>query len=42
MIVVGNVGMADRKRRLLGNVPDRVTHNARCTVVLVSTEVRGK
>jgi nucleotide-binding universal stress UspA family protein len=38
VVVVGNVGMADRRRRLLGgSVPDRVSHRAPCTVVIVNT-----
>ncbi|MEZ5098452.1 MAG: universal stress protein [Thermoleophilia bacterium] len=37
VLVVGNVGMSDRKEFLLGNVPNRVSHNARCTVVIVNT-----
>ena len=37
VLVVGNVGMSGRKEFLLGNVPNRVTHNARCTVVIVNT-----
>ena len=37
MLVVGNVGMSGRKEFLLGNVPNRVSHNARCTVVIVNT-----
>ena len=37
MVVVGNVGMSGRKEFLLGNVPNRVSHNARCTVVIVNT-----
>ena len=37
MLVLGNAGMAGRKQFLLGNVPNRVTHNARCTVVIVNT-----
>ena len=37
VVVVGNVGMADRKRFLLGNVPNRVSHLARCTVVIVNS-----
>ena len=37
MIVVGNVGMGGRKQFLLGNVPNRISHNARCTVVIVNT-----
>jgi ubiquinone biosynthesis protein len=37
-VVVGNVGMAGRKKFLLGNVPNRVSHNAQCTVIIVNTE----
>jgi ubiquinone biosynthesis protein len=29
--------MAGRKQFLLGNVPNRISHNARCTVVIVNT-----
>jgi ubiquinone biosynthesis protein len=35
--VVGNVGMSGRTQFLLGNVPNRVSHNARCTVIIVNT-----
>jgi predicted unusual protein kinase regulating ubiquinone biosynthesis (AarF/ABC1/UbiB family)/nucleotide-binding universal stress UspA family protein len=37
VLVVGNVGMKGRKEFLLGNVPNRISHNARCTVVIVNT-----
>ena len=37
VVVVGNVNMSGRKEFLLGNVPNRVSHNARCTVVIVNT-----
>jgi nucleotide-binding universal stress UspA family protein len=37
VLVVGNIGMSGRKEFLLGNVPNRVSHNARCTVVIVNT-----
>jgi ubiquinone biosynthesis protein len=37
LLVVGNVGMGGRKEFLLGNVPNRVSHNARCSVVIVNT-----
>ena len=37
VVVVGNVGMAGRKEFLLGNVPNRISHSARCTVVIVNT-----
>ena len=36
-MVVGNVGMRDRTEFLLGSVPNRVSHNARCSVVIVNT-----
>ena len=36
-VVVGNIGMSGRKEFLLGNVPNRVSHNARCTVIIVNT-----
>jgi ubiquinone biosynthesis protein len=37
MLVVGNAGMRGRKQLLLGNVANRVTHLARCTVVIAHT-----
>jgi predicted unusual protein kinase regulating ubiquinone biosynthesis (AarF/ABC1/UbiB family)/nucleotide-binding universal stress UspA family protein len=37
VVVVGNLGMAGRKQFLLGNVPNRISHNARCTVIIVNT-----
>jgi nucleotide-binding universal stress UspA family protein len=37
VVVVGNVGMSGRKEFLLGNVPNRVSHQARCTVVIVNS-----
>ncbi|WP_430230569.1 AarF/UbiB family protein [Nitrosomonas communis] len=37
VLVVGNLGMAGRKEFLLGNVPNRISHNAHCTVVIVNT-----
>lgn len=36
MIVVGNRGMHGA-RRLLGSVPDRVSHHAKCEVLIVPT-----
>ncbi|MFL5800007.1 MAG: AarF/UbiB family protein [Actinomycetota bacterium] len=45
VVVVGNLGMSGRKKFLLGNVPNRVSHNARCTVIIVNTapgEVTGR
>jgi len=37
VLVVGNAGMAGRKEFLLGNVPNRISHNARCNVIIVNT-----
>jgi ubiquinone biosynthesis protein len=42
VLVVGNVGMSGRREFLLGNVPNRVSHNARCTVIIVNTTADGK
>jgi ubiquinone biosynthesis protein len=39
VVVVGNVGMSGRKEFLLGNVPNRVSHNTRRTVVIVNTAI---
>ena len=41
VLVVGNVGMSGRREFLLGNIPNRVSHNARCTVVIVNTAEGG-
>ena len=41
VIVVGSVGMSGRKEFLLENVPNRVSHNAACTVVIVQTHLEG-
>jgi len=41
LVVVGNVGMRDRTEFLLGSVPNQVSHNARCSVVIVNTAVDG-
>ena len=37
VVVVGSVGMSGRKEFLLRNVPNRISHNASCTVVIVQT-----
>ncbi len=37
LVVVGNVGMRNRTEFLLGSVPNQVSHNARCSVVIVNT-----
>jgi ubiquinone biosynthesis protein len=41
VVVVGSVGMAGRREFLLRNVPNRVSHNAPCTVVIVQTRDDG-
>jgi nucleotide-binding universal stress UspA family protein len=38
MIVVGNKGMHSASRFVLGNVPNKVSHRARCNVLIVSTD----
>jgi nucleotide-binding universal stress UspA family protein len=38
VLVVGSVGMSGRKEFLLDNIPNRVSHLARCTVVIVQTQ----
>jgi ubiquinone biosynthesis protein len=40
-LVVGNAGMSGRKEFLLGNVPNRISHNARCNVIIVNTTALG-
>jgi len=42
VLVVGNIGMSGRREFLLGNVPNRVSHSARCTVVIVNTAAGPK
>ncbi|SCX19399.1 Predicted unusual protein kinase regulating ubiquinone biosynthesis, AarF/ABC1/UbiB family [Nitrosomonas eutropha] len=37
VLVVGNFGMAGRKKFLLGNIPNRISHSAHCTVIIVNT-----
>jgi ubiquinone biosynthesis protein len=39
VIVVGSVGMSGRKEFLLENIPNRISHNAPCTVVIVKTQL---
>ena len=41
VLVVGNAGMSGRREFLLGNVPNRISHNARCTVIIVNTFAYG-
>ncbi len=38
LIVVGNQGMHGAKRFKLGNVPNQVSHRARCNVLIVATD----
>jgi ubiquinone biosynthesis protein len=37
VLVIGNAGMSGRKEFLLANVPNRISHCATCTVVIVNT-----
>jgi nucleotide-binding universal stress UspA family protein len=37
LIVVGNKGMSGAKRFLLGSVPNRVSHHAPCSVLIIRT-----
>ena len=37
LIVVGNTGMTGAKRFLLGSVPNKVSHHAPCSVLIVRT-----
>ena len=37
LIVVGNKGMKGAKRFLLGSVPDKVSHHAPCSVLIIRT-----
>jgi nucleotide-binding universal stress UspA family protein len=37
LVVVGNKGMTGAKRFLLGSVPNQVSHNAPCNVLIVKT-----
>jgi nucleotide-binding universal stress UspA family protein len=37
VIVVGNKGMTGAKRFLLGSVPDKISHHAPCSVLIVRT-----
>src|ERR1700734_114283 len=38
LIVVGNRGMTGAKRFLLGSVPNRISHHAPCSVLIVKTD----
>jgi nucleotide-binding universal stress UspA family protein len=38
MIVVGGKGMHGARRLALGNVPNKVSHRARCNVLIVATD----
>jgi nucleotide-binding universal stress UspA family protein len=37
LIVVGNKGMTGARRFLLGSVPNRISHHAQCSVLIVRT-----
>jgi nucleotide-binding universal stress UspA family protein len=37
LIIVGNKGMKGAKRFLLGSVPDKISHHASCSVLIIRT-----
>ena len=37
VVIVGNKGMTGAKRFLLGSVPDKISHHAPCSVLIVRT-----
>jgi nucleotide-binding universal stress UspA family protein len=37
LVIVGNKGMTGAKRFLLGSVPDKISHHASCSVLIVRT-----
>jgi nucleotide-binding universal stress UspA family protein len=37
LIVIGNKGMTGAKRFLLGSVPNKISHHAPCSVLIVRT-----
>jgi nucleotide-binding universal stress UspA family protein len=37
LVVVGNKGMTGAKRFLLGSVPNKVSHHAPCSVLIIRT-----
>jgi nucleotide-binding universal stress UspA family protein len=37
LIIVGNKGMSGAKRFLLGSVPNKVSHHAPCSVMIIRT-----
>jgi len=39
LIVIGNKGMTGAKRFLLGSVPNKVSHHAPCSVLIIRTAV---
>ena len=41
LIVVGNKGMTGAKRFLLGSVPNKVSHHAPCSVLIIRTRTLG-
>ena len=38
LIVIGNKGMHGAKRFVLGSVPNKISHQARCNVLIVATQ----
>ena len=42
LIVVGNKGMTGAKRFLLGSVPNKISHHAPCSVLIVRTHLTAQ
>ena len=42
LIVVGNKGMTGARRFLLGSVPNKVSHHAPCSVLIISDPRRSR
>jgi nucleotide-binding universal stress UspA family protein len=38
LLVVGSVGMSRASRFILGNVPNKVSHHAPCSILIVRTD----
>ena len=38
MIIIGSVGIHGAKRLAPGNVPNQISHKARCNVLIVNTD----
>jgi nucleotide-binding universal stress UspA family protein len=41
LVVVGNRGMSGKRRFILGSVPNKISHHAPCSVLIVDTDHRA-